>query len=276
MNRCCLLLLLTLLSVGCTEQIPTVRYRQYQIQTRFTIVADTISIYVKNSLKCPLRVGARSENNPTEKVLQAYFPMLLDPLQDTSLWIIADTSQTFDTNVHIRFPSVFGDPDREIELVPLSLPFPEGKSYSIIQGYNGSYSHQGTYSRYALDFDTRIGDTICAADKGVAVGVIEGYKEWGDNRKWRDFANYITLYHPHSGLFTQYVHLDFEGSLVAVGDSVKMGQPIGISGKTGWSSVEHLHFNSIVPKEKEFHSVPIEFLEGYKGSALKRKDRVKK
>ena len=39
-----------------------------------------------------------------------------------------------------------------------------------------------------------------------------------------------------------YWHLQKDGVLVEVGDTVQKGQVIAISGKTGYSAIPHLHF----------------------------------
>ncbi|MEI9909620.1 MAG: M23 family metallopeptidase [Bacteroidota bacterium] len=39
-----------------------------------------------------------------------------------------------------------------------------------------------------------------------------------------------------------YWHLQKDGALVNVGDTVKTGQAIALSGKTGYAAVPHLHF----------------------------------
>ena len=197
-------------------------------------------------------------------------PLLLEPKQDTQFHFIPEMGQQWDTTQKVHYSSVFGDPNRRLNLQALSLPFLAGKTYKVIQGYNGKFSHSSTYSRYAIDFDLAIGDTVCAADSGFVVGIIKDYNVGGNNRTWRDFANYITLYHPHSGIYTQYVHLSYQGVLVGMGDWVEMGQVIGISGMTGWTSTAHLHFNAIYPEEDEFRGKPVEI---YRGNDRKRSKR---
>lgn len=66
------------------------------------------------------------------------------------------------------------------------------------------------------------------------------------------------------------------GSLVEVGDYVKSQQAIGLSGKTGQTTIEHLHFNVLRPNKFGMESVQIVFREGYRGIDLKRGDWVHK
>lgn len=146
-------------------------------------------------------------------------------------------------------------------------------SYKIIQGYNGSYSHSEPYHQYALDFNMKIGDTVCAADDGYVVGLIKDYKYSGTSKEWQqnDKSNYITLYHPLSGMFTQYVHLKHNGAFINIGDSVTKGEPIGLSGMTGYTDIAHLHFNVLIPeKDKKLISYPVKFDNGIEGKTSKK------
>lgn len=169
-----------------------------------------------------------------------------------------------------------GNPNEPVHKKAINLPFRKGNKYKIIQGYNGSFSHTSEYSKYALDFNLNEGDTICAVSNGYVVGVIEGYSRGGKSKRWRDYGNYITMFHPKMNLYTQYVHLMHNGSFVEVGDYVKSEQAIGLSGKTGQTDVEHLHFNVLKPNNSGMESTRIEFQEGYKGVNLKKGDWVEK
>ena len=82
----------------------------------------------------------------------------------------------------------------------MNLPFPKNRSYKIIQGYNGSYSHNTDFSRYAIDFSLKIKDTVCSAADGYIVGVIKDFEFAGTTTDWIDYNNYITIYHPESVL----------------------------------------------------------------------------
>ena len=127
-----------------------------------------------------------------------------------------------------------------------------------MQPYNGSFSHRSDFSRYAIDFDLAVGDTVCAARDGLVVGVTKRFDKGGNSRRYRDYANFITLYHA-DGILTQYVHLKKDGAFVAKGDSVTAGQAIGISGMTGFTSAPHLHFNVLKPVPRNAVSIPVRF-----------------
>jgi murein DD-endopeptidase MepM/ murein hydrolase activator NlpD len=119
-----------------------------------------------------------------------------------------------------------------------ALPYEKGRSFLIVQGYFGVFSHQ---ERAALDFKMKRGTKICAAREGVVVRVKEDSDKGGLNKKYRSDGNNIVIQHPDRSR-AGYWHLQKDGALVNVGDTVRKGQPIALSGKTGYASTPHLHF----------------------------------
>jgi murein DD-endopeptidase MepM/ murein hydrolase activator NlpD len=119
-----------------------------------------------------------------------------------------------------------------------SLPFEEGKSFRVIQGYFSRFTHK---ERAALDFNMNRGTNITAAREGIVVRVKEDGKKGGFNKKYRSEGNNIVIQHA-DGSRAGYWHLQYNGALVHVGDTVKKGQVIALSGKTGYAFVPHLHF----------------------------------
>lgn len=118
------------------------------------------------------------------------------------------------------------------------LPFKNQTSKRVVQGYFSSFSHK---NRAALDFKMKRGTNIHAARGGVVVRVKEDGDKGGWNRKYRPYGNMIVIQHA-DGSRAGYWHLQFDGSLVKVGDTVQQGQVIGLSGKTGYTLFPHLHF----------------------------------
>lgn len=119
-----------------------------------------------------------------------------------------------------------------------TLPFEKDKKHLLVQGYFSHFSHK---ERAALDFKMKRGTAICAARDGVVVRVKEDGDKGGWNKKYRPYGNVIVIQHT-DGSRAGYWHLQYNGALVNVGDTVKQGQVIGLSGKTGYTLFPHLHF----------------------------------
>lgn len=119
-----------------------------------------------------------------------------------------------------------------------ALPFEVGRSYCLIQGYFSRFTHK---ERAALDFKMKRGTKIFAARGGIVVRVKEDGDKGGLKNKYRPYGNNIVIQHP-DGSRAGYWHLQHNGALVNTGDSVKIGQVIGLSGKTGYTALPHLHF----------------------------------
>jgi murein DD-endopeptidase MepM/ murein hydrolase activator NlpD len=118
------------------------------------------------------------------------------------------------------------------------LPFEKDTKHLLVQGYFSSYSHK---NRAALDFKMKRGTTITAARGGVVVRVKEDGDRGGWNKKYRPFGNVIVIQQA-DGSRAGYWHLQHNGAMVNVGDTVKQDQQIGLSGKTGYTLFPHLHF----------------------------------
>jgi murein DD-endopeptidase MepM/ murein hydrolase activator NlpD len=119
-----------------------------------------------------------------------------------------------------------------------SLPYNANKAPLIVQGYFGKFSHK---ERAALDFKMKRGTNILAARGGVVIRVKEDGDKSGWNKKFRPYGNMIVIEHADSSR-AGYWHLQKNGALVNAGDTVKQGQAIGLSGKTGYTAFPHLHF----------------------------------
>jgi murein DD-endopeptidase MepM/ murein hydrolase activator NlpD len=120
-----------------------------------------------------------------------------------------------------------------------SLPFQDHKKVFLIQGYESKiFSHRG---ERALDFKVKQGTKICAAREGVVIALREDSDKGGLKQENLSDGNYISIKH-NDGSVAHYWHLQKDGVMVSVGDTVKTGQWIGLSGNTGYSSFPHLHF----------------------------------
>ncbi|MEP7238603.1 MAG: M23 family metallopeptidase [Ferruginibacter sp.] len=118
------------------------------------------------------------------------------------------------------------------------LPYEENKTHLLVQGYFSHYTHK---HRAALDFKMKKGTKVCAVRDGVVVRIKKDGHRGGSNIKYRADGNYIVIQHEDSTR-SGYWHLKHDSVFVKVGDAVKQGQVIGLSGRTGYSYFPHLHF----------------------------------
>ena len=117
------------------------------------------------------------------------------------------------------------------------LPYKEGTSHKVVQGYGGMFSHK---YKAALDFAMPVGTPIYAARGGMVYSFKDDSNEGGPFPKHNGKANYIIIRHD-DGSFGCYWHLQKNGVVIKKG-TVEKGQLIGYSGNTGFVLRPHLHF----------------------------------
>lgn len=138
------------------------------------------------------------------------------------------------------------------------LPFPKGKAYLIGQGYNGKATHQGSY-KYSIDFELKTGDTVSAARGGVVIRAVDKNDRGCFEVECEKYSNFIEIIHS-DGTLAIYGHLQKNGVLVSIGDTVEVGKKIGLSGATGRVNGPHLHFMVGAPVSPfEFMTIPTVF-----------------
>jgi murein DD-endopeptidase MepM/ murein hydrolase activator NlpD len=125
------------------------------------------------------------------------------------------------------------------------LPFEKGTKRRVIQAAYSNLSHKG---EIALDFNVKIGTTICAARAGIVVASFSESNIGGLKEEYLDDGNHVIIEHS-DGSQAMYWHLQYKGALVKVGDTINAGQVIGKSGNTGYTAFPHLHFE-VVGKTK--------------------------
>lgn len=122
-----------------------------------------------------------------------------------------------------------------------ALPYTPGKRFLFVQGANSGFSHKKELS---FDFKMKPGSIICAARPGTVIAKKADSDKGGLAPEYLSEGNHIIIQHA-DGSIAQYWHLQHNGVLVKIGDTVAMNQPIGKSGNTGYSAFPHLHFQII-------------------------------
>ena len=208
-----------------------------------------ISVYSQNSLES--EAPKLSTLNPSERV--DIFKMKIAGLPDFL---------TSSPMVNAK-PQAIGD---DLWRFPFAVP----DTFYQDQGYNGQFSHQGSYA-----LDMRLpGAQVVAARAGTISTLNFGGKwnTWCNSNQncydqggvWR--GNHIIISHP-DGSQSYYLHMQ-PGSLgpnLWVGKSISQGTPLGIVGYTGYTCLDlvtpcttpdpHLHFQV----NKNGASIPIQF-----------------
>lgn len=130
------------------------------------------------------------------------------------------------SHVRVQTPGLFSEGNTvEVHLECLAdslfcFPLPNGK---VISAYGSRGGHSGA------DIKTKANDSIlCVFD-----GVVRMARSYGG------YGKVIVVRH-YNGLETVYSHNS--KNFVAPGDSVKAGQVIALTGRTGRATTEHLHF----------------------------------
>lgn len=119
-----------------------------------------------------------------------------------------------------------------------TLPFETGKKVFVVQGYETLFSHK---KLKALDFKVKNGTKVHAARGGIVTAARGNSDKRGLKPENLMDGNYIYIRH-EDGTEANYWHFKKDGVLVKVGDTVRTGQLIGLSGNTGFSAFPHLHF----------------------------------
>lgn len=139
------------------------------------------------------------------------------------------------------------------------MPFSSQRKFPVAQAFGGAASHTDPQNHYAVDIGMPEGTPVLAARDGVVMTVDSDFYGTGlDMAKYGDRANNIRIVHA-DGTMAVYAHLQLESAQVHVGDRVRAGQELALSGNTGYASGPHLHFCVQVNSEMNLVSVPFQF-----------------
>ncbi len=202
---------------------------------------DAIELHARNLRDFPLtytlKVSTRSYKVAGDRTVTRTLP----PQQSEKVMDLTPRPERRRVGYRLQLEWTIGDQyaDHDDDYM-YSFPYSEGRSYRILQGFGSRFSHRGR-EEFAVDFDMPVGTPVHAARGGAVARVVES----NDRGCWEPgcgaWANFVVILHS-DGTTGEYYHLQRDGAVVDVGDTVSRGQLIGLSGNTGHSTMPHLHF----------------------------------
>jgi murein DD-endopeptidase MepM/ murein hydrolase activator NlpD len=235
---------------GSVKVIPVVAEPRAVARLRLETSNGRYLAFADNNLAGPIEVmlQARGGGVFSDPPLPARATV---PARGTTLVAVLDASR----GGELLMDSLPGDPGARPRDVEYLLPLQQ-RSIRVDQGFGGGFSHNDPQNRYAVDFAADIGTPVLAAREGLVMQVESDFEKASLNReRYGGRANFIRILHD-DGTMALYAHLRSEGALVRVGQRIRAGQQIGLSGNTGFTTGPHLHFVVQVNRGMKLESLP--------------------
>ncbi|MFD2551307.1 M23 family metallopeptidase [Bizionia sediminis] len=213
---------------------------QLDVSSRFENIDNGFEFYADNNEAVPvsMRVNFKLKNLSSSEGNNKIFilPAATKNIKLTTLTREKKGKYTVSASTQFQYGNHYLT-DYDVNY-PYYLPFKEGEAYLLSQGYNGTISH---HNENALDFTMPVGTPILAARGGLVYQIEDTNSKSCPSPSCEKYNNKIIIYH-NDGTFAEYTHIKRKGAQVQVGDLVKKGDLIALSGNVGWSTGPHLHF----------------------------------
>lgn len=201
------------------------------------------AIVAKNDGQAPItvRISLSGENIATDRSFPA--TIVVPPRSQVQIANIFGANPQLGYQFRTNYSHNYGD----INAAPLPdinyrLPFQDGLTFQIGQAYGGRITtHNSPDSEYAVDITMPERTPIVAARSGTVIDISNWHLYAAKDPIYLDKANSVTILHD-DGTMAEYAHLAAAQSPVFIGKRVNLGDLIGYSGNTGYSSGPHLHF----------------------------------
>ncbi len=213
-------------------------------------------IVVVNQNQAPVEVSFRltEQNNVRAQSIPSQW--VVPPNSELKIATLQPLNAAAPLNYDYQMRWQLGNPSaRHNEAFAYSPPVPVNTTFSISQGFNGTFSHKGEGNRYAIDIGMPVGTAIRAARGGSVAVVKDSYSDIGGSKESRGQTNAVYILHD-DGTFGVYAHLKRNSALVRPGQRVQVGQIIAQSGNSGYSTGPHLHFAVLRNAGLKWQSVP--------------------
>jgi len=241
---------------GRVERIPLTDGPHAAVRLRIEESDGRYAAWADNALAGPVEVMlhyARNRNFASRPALPARAVVPAGGKALVADLFTADGARPGDFEVYLD--GVPGDPNAKPREFDYLIPLPS-VPLRIEQGFGGGYSHADAQNRYALDFAAPIGTPVMAARGGTVMQVESDFAQAGlSEETYGGRANFVRILHD-DGTMALYAHLQQDGALVRVGQRIRQGQQIGLSGNTGFTSGPHLHFAVQANRGMRLESIP--------------------